>query len=103
MLQYYGENNKQNYIKRFKNLTLSSSYYNGCGPGRTCISSSLSNCMFVENRQIANDVIWYLRCLDKINPENLMTIIYPIQVYNCASITSCTNNIKKYKNDKYLL
>lgn len=100
MYHFYGNNNDKNYIHTFNNLTLKSSFYNGCGPGRTCISSELSKCKFKENRRVANDVIWFLRCIDCINSNELLNIQFPCETYNCISLTSGTNLIKKHKHSK---
>lgn len=101
MYHFYGENNKKNYIHSFNNqLTSEYAFYRGCGPGRTCISSDLAKCKFKEKRRIANDVIWSMKCIDSINECNLLKIDFPVQTYNCTSITSGTNTIKKDKKSK---
>lgn len=101
MQHFYGENSKQNYIHDFnEQLTLEYAFYRGCGPGRTCISADLAKCKFKENRRIANDVIWAMRCLDKITEKNILSISFPFAVYNRISITSGTNIIKKYTSSE---
>lgn len=101
MYHFYGVDNPKNHVHRFKSkLTLERVFYGGCGPGRTCLSSELAKCEFKENRRVANDVIWSLRCIDIINESNLLKIEFPIQLYNCISITSGTNIIKKNKKSK---
>ena len=104
MLHFYGEGNCYNFVNTFgKNITLEQAFYKGCGPGRTCISSELAKCKFKENRRIANDVIWFLRCIDNITSKNILSIEFPCQTYNCISITSGTNLIKKNKQSKKYL
>ena len=105
MLHFFGDDNQKNFIRGFsKNLTLEEAFYHGCGPGRTCIASSLAKCKFVPNRRIANDVIWNLRCLDCIGSNNIMSIEYPCETYNCISLTSGTNLIKKNKqSEEYIM
>jgi hypothetical protein len=79
MYHFYGVNDKRNFIKTFNsNITIEESFYNGCGPGRTCISSDLATCLFKEHRRIANDVIWYMRCIDNIvNINNILSLVFP--------------------------
>lgn len=101
MFHFYGKNDSRNFVKKFKDdLTLEYSFYKGCGPGRTCISSDLAKCKFKENRRVANDVIWHLRCIDNITDKNLLNISFPCQTYNCISLTSGTNLIKKNKKSE---
>ena len=79
MLHFYGKGSRKNFIKDFSGsrLTLEYAFYKGCGPGRTCISSELAKCKFKENRRVANDVIWFLRCIDNIKEDNLLSITFP--------------------------
>lgn len=104
MLHFYGKDNNKNFIRAFKDdLTLEQAFYGGCGPGRTCISYELAKCKFKENRRVANDVIWFLRCIDSIRKSNLLNICFPCQTYNCISTTSGTNVIKKTKSKEYFI
>ena len=60
----------------------------GAGPFKSCIKSSL-NVRFVENRARNNDVVWFMRLMDKVNFNNIASISSPCGVYNRQSTTSC--------------
>lgn len=101
MFTFFGENDRRNYIRKFSsNLTLEEAFFKGCGPGRTCISADLACCKFKANRRIANDVIWFLRCMDRLTNKNLLSIQFPWAVYNRISTTSGTNLIKSNKTSE---
>lgn len=89
LFHYFGDNDRRNWIDRMTpdiwKIALS-----GAGPVKNCIRSKF-NYKFKENRAQWNDVIWFLRLYDNVDPKKIVcekTICY---TYNRLSITSCTN------------
>ena len=71
----------------------------GCGPSRNCIKSELVQ-KFVENRSKSNDVVWFLRTIDKIKDSEISEVKFPCEVYNRISVTSCQNNVDVMISEK---
>ena len=95
MLHYYGDNNKLNFYDKFKSTDRLYMFLCGPGPGRTIVRSDICQ-HFVPNRAKCNDVVWFLRCIDKITaPSDVMNAKCIWYTYNRMSITSCQNNKEK--------
>ena len=93
MLHYFGEDSKNNFKDRFTSVGKKYMFMVGPGPGRTIVRSDICQ-HFIEDRSKCNDVIWFLRCIDRAplasDVVNMKEIWY---VYNRISTTSCQNNI----------
>lgn len=100
MLHYFGEDSKNNFKDRFTNTEKKYMFMVGPGPGRTIVRSDICQ-HFTEDRSKCNDVIWFLRCIDRAplasDVVNMKEIWY---VYNRISTTSCQNNINMMINKK---
>lgn len=93
LYHYYGDGSSLNRIDTIIKPDKITIFMYGPGPGRVCISSQLQHIKFIENRSKRNDVIWFLRCIDQIENNQLLSLNYPCQTYNRISLTSCQNNI----------
>ena len=65
---------------------------NGGQPQRNLVRSKF-NCRFMENRAKNNDMVWFFRLYDRVNPSKVSLEPSACFVYNRLSQTSCQNNI----------
>lgn len=106
LYHFLGQNSKRNRVDQIP-LDKMKILLAGAGPSRNCIQSDLVK-RFVENRSKSNDVVWFLRTIDKIKQSEIAGVEFPCEVYNRISTTSCQNNInvmisKKCVADQKLL
>lgn len=91
LYQFFGNKSKKNYTDKIQ-LNKNDLLQAGAGPARNCIKTKLMQ-RFIENRAKSNDVIWFMRTIDKIAISDIVKVEFPCQTYNRISITSCQNNI----------
>ena len=59
-----------------------------CAPWWSCIRSKFAGIKFAEDRAKCNDVLWFTRLLDAVDPSSVAAVDSPCYVYNECSATS---------------